>query len=128
MLGNNIAAPIITSAAAASFAENGTGTAYTVTGTDADAGTTLSYALGGTDAAKFAINASTGAVTFVTAPNFEAPTDAGGDKLDRDHERKGEDDRPQLVEAELGARLGIGRDSGRIIICGTGNNARAEQP
>ena len=50
-------------------------------GTDADPGTTLSYALGGMDAAKFVINASTGAVTFVTAPNFEAPTDAGGNNV-----------------------------------------------
>ena len=73
--------PVITSAATASFAENGTGTVYSATGSDADAGTTLSYALGGTDAAKFNINASTGAVTFVTAPNYEAPTDAGGDNV-----------------------------------------------
>ena len=74
-------APAISSGATASFAENGTGTAYTVTGTDADAGTTLSYALGGTDAAKFVINASSGAVTFVTVPNFGAPTDAGGNNV-----------------------------------------------
>ena len=73
--------PVVTSAATASFAENATGTVYTATGTDADAGTTLTYALGGTDAAKFNINASTGAVTFISAPNYEAPTDAGADNV-----------------------------------------------
>jgi methionine-rich copper-binding protein CopC len=69
--------PFITSAATASFAENGTGTVYTATATDADSGTTLTYSLGGTDVALFNINASTGVVTFKTAPNFESPADAG---------------------------------------------------
>ena len=60
-----------------SVAENSTAVT-TVTATDPDAGTTLSYSIvGGADAAKFSINASTGALAFVTAPNFEAPADAG---------------------------------------------------
>ena len=41
----------------------------------------LSYSLGGTDAALFNINATTGAVTFKAAPNFEVPTDAGGNNV-----------------------------------------------
>ena len=69
-------APSLTSGATANFAENGTGTVYTATATDPDASAALTYALGGTDAARFAINADTGAVTFAAAPNFEAPTDA----------------------------------------------------
>ncbi|MDD1457634.1 SBBP repeat-containing protein [Dolichospermum sp. ST_sed7] len=68
-------APTITSAATATFAENGTGTVYTVTGTDPDAGTILTYSISGTDANLFNINSSNGAVTFKTAPNFEAPGD-----------------------------------------------------
>ncbi|MDD1428653.1 VCBS domain-containing protein, partial [Dolichospermum sp. ST_sed9] len=68
-------APVITSAATATFAENGTGTVYTATATDVDAGTTLTYSLSGTDANLFNIN--NGAVTFKTAPNFEVPTDNG---------------------------------------------------
>jgi serralysin len=50
----------------------------TVTATDADLpAQTLSYSIvGGADAAKFSINASTGALSFVTAPDYEAPTDA----------------------------------------------------
>jgi hypothetical protein len=71
-------APSLTSGAASSFAENGTGTAYTVTGTDPDASTTLIYAIaGGVDKALFQIDSGTGVVTFVTAPNFEAPAHAG---------------------------------------------------
>ncbi|MBU6396014.1 MAG: choice-of-anchor I family protein [Sphingomonadales bacterium] len=78
-------APSITSngggdTAAISVAENTT-TVTTVQASDADAGTTLVYSLSGTDAALFDINASTGAVTFKSAPNFEAPTDAGGNNV-----------------------------------------------
>ena len=73
--------PSLTSGAAASFAENATGTVYTAAATDPDAGATLTYALAGTDAARFAINATSGAVTFATSPNFESPTDAGGNNV-----------------------------------------------
>ena len=46
--------------------------------TDAD-GDTLTYSIsGGADASKFTINSSTGVVSFVSAPDFEAPTDADG--------------------------------------------------
>jgi hypothetical protein len=49
----------------------------TATGTDPE-GTALTWAIsGGADAAKFAINSTTGVLTFVTAPDFEAPTDNG---------------------------------------------------
>jgi hypothetical protein len=70
-------APSITSGDTASFAENATGTVYTAIGTDPDAGTNLTYALGGTDADLFNINTDSGAMTFKAAPNFEAPADAG---------------------------------------------------
>ena len=74
-------APTITSAATKSFAENGTGTVYTATATDPDAGTTLTYSISGADAALFDINATTGVVTFKSAPNYEAPADAGGNNV-----------------------------------------------
>ncbi|MCA3281940.1 MAG: VCBS repeat-containing protein [Roseomonas sp.] len=73
-------APSVTSGGTASFAENGTGTAYQAVGSDPDAGTTLTWTLGGADAALFNIS-STGAVTFKAAPNFEAPADAGGNNV-----------------------------------------------
>ena len=70
-------APTVTSASSTTFAENATGTVYTVTGTDPDAGTTLSYSISGTDAALFDINSSTGAITFKASPNYESPSDIG---------------------------------------------------
>lgn len=73
-------APSITSAGSVSVAENIIGVAYTATATDAD-GNSLTYSLAGTDAGRFSINASTGAVSFTSAPDFEAPADANGDNI-----------------------------------------------
>jgi hypothetical protein len=43
-------------------------------------GDTLTYSItGGADAALFAIDSATGAVSFITPPDFEAPTDEDGD-------------------------------------------------
>jgi hypothetical protein len=73
-------APTITSdgggdTANVSVAENSTAVT-TVTANDQD-GNALSYALGGgVDQAKFQINSTTGALSFITAPNFEAPGSA----------------------------------------------------
>ena len=79
-------APTITSnsggaTAAISVAENTT-SVTTVTATDANAGQTLTYSIsGGADAAKFSINSSTGALSFASAPNYESPTDSGGNNV-----------------------------------------------
>jgi CSLREA domain-containing protein len=81
-------APVITSngggaAAAVSTAENATPVLATVTATDVDsapAGFTYGIA-GGADAARFVIDAVTGALRFAAAPNFEAPADAGADNV-----------------------------------------------
>jgi hypothetical protein len=78
-------APVITSnagGATASINVNENSTAVTtVTATDQDTpAQTLTYSLaGGADQGKFSINSSSGVLTFNTAPNFEAPTDTGGD-------------------------------------------------
>ena len=81
-------APIFTSGATASTAENvSTSTAvYTAQAPDADgtsANNTVTYSLaaGVNDNDLFNINSSTGAVTFKVSPNFEAPTDAGGNNV-----------------------------------------------
>ncbi|GAA4001641.1 cadherin domain-containing protein [Sphingomonas humi] len=69
--------PRITSAAAFSASENGLA-AGTVAASDVD-GDALTYSIaGGSDAALFAIDARTGALSFRNAPNFEAPGDADG--------------------------------------------------
>jgi Ca2+-binding RTX toxin-like protein len=79
-------APVITSngggaSGAISLAENLTAVT-TVTATDSDAGQTLSYVIsGGADAAKFAVNGTTGALSFITAPDFEAPADSGANNV-----------------------------------------------
>lgn len=78
--------PVITtngggSTAAVSVAENTTAVT-TVVATDADAGQTLTYAIAdGADGALFTINATTGALNFTTAPNFENPTDDGANNV-----------------------------------------------
>ncbi len=75
-------APVITSdgggaSASLNVAENSSAVT-TVTATDLD-GPSLTYSIsGGADAAKFTINASTGVLSFLAAPDYEAPTDAGG--------------------------------------------------
>jgi len=56
--------------ASLSVAEN-TAAVSNAAATDPDAGTTLTYSIGGTDASKFNINTSTGALSFKAAPNFE---------------------------------------------------------
>ncbi|MDV4169267.1 hypothetical protein [Rhodovulum sp. FJ3] len=71
--------PTFSSDTTASVIENQTA-AYTAVATDAD-GDAVTYSLSGTDAALFEIDSTTGAVTFVSAPDFEAPSDAGGDNV-----------------------------------------------
>jgi hypothetical protein len=67
--------------ASVSVAENQTAVTD-VDATDPDPGDTVTYSIsGGADAAAFAISSSSGVLTFVSAPNFEAPTDAGGNNV-----------------------------------------------
>ena len=79
-------APTITSnsggaTASISVAENSTAVT-TVTAADSDLpAQSLTYSLSGDDQAQFAIHPSTGVLTFASAPDFEAPTDAGGNNV-----------------------------------------------
>ncbi|WP_323755789.1 putative Ig domain-containing protein [Roseivirga sp.] len=74
---SDVTDPIITSATTATFTENGTGTAYTITATDDGA---ITYSLGtGNDEALFNVDATSGEVTFKSAPDFETPIDANTD-------------------------------------------------
>jgi hypothetical protein len=72
----------ITSVAGFNITENTTAVPP-ITSTDAALpAQTLSYSIsGGADAALFGINSSTGELIFLTAPDFEAPMDAGGDNI-----------------------------------------------
>jgi M6 family metalloprotease-like protein len=62
--------PVISSASSASVNENQT-SAITIVASDADANTTISYILSGTDASSFDINSTSGVVTFKIAPDYE---------------------------------------------------------
>jgi streptogramin lyase/ribosomal protein L27 len=74
---NDLYAPVFTSLTIASFAENGTGTAYLAVATD---GSAINYSLSqGDDNALFNIDGATGKVTFKASPNFEVKSDANTD-------------------------------------------------
>jgi hypothetical protein len=71
----NDGTPAITSAGAFTVAENQTavGTVVAADGDGTAANNTISYAIsGGADAARFAIDADTGALSFAAAPDYEA--------------------------------------------------------
>ncbi|MBW3595968.1 MAG: tandem-95 repeat protein, partial [Planctomycetes bacterium] len=82
----------------------------TIAATDADLpAQTLSYAIaGGADAALFALDAATGDLNFLTAPDLEAPADADGDNVYE-----------VTVQADDGAG---GTDSQTIFVAITGVN------
>ena len=58
--------------------ENNATAIFVVTATDPDANTTLVYSASGPDAGKFDLNASTGTLTFINPPDFEANASAAG--------------------------------------------------
>ena len=62
-------------------AENSSGTIYTATATDLDAGSVLSYSLSGADSSPLQIDASSGALAFRSSPDYEAPQDSNQDNL-----------------------------------------------
>lgn len=72
--------PVITSGAAVNYAENGTGVVYTATGTDPE-DESITWSIGGTDAALFEIDANSGELTFIIAPNYEVPNDDGANHI-----------------------------------------------
>jgi hypothetical protein len=72
--------PAFTSSGVASVPENTAGTVYTATASDPD-GDALTFSLaGGADAARFAISLA-GALSFLVAPDFENPADAGANNV-----------------------------------------------
>lgn len=76
--GGSGSAPVFTSSGSASVAENITGSVYTA----AASGTGVTYGVSGTgDSALFSINAATGALSFISPPNYEWPRDANRDNI-----------------------------------------------
>jgi VCBS repeat-containing protein len=77
-------APVFSSGSAVSVPENTSTTAVVYNaqaddGQGADVG--ISYSLGGADASRFAIDAVTGDVRFLSSPDFEAPADVGANNV-----------------------------------------------
>ncbi|NSX55223.1 ExeM/NucH family extracellular endonuclease [Parasulfitobacter algicola] len=74
-------APELTAVTAVSVAENGTVIDAQIAATDAE-GDAISFSIsGGADAALFQIDAASGTLTFINAPDFEAPGDTDGDNV-----------------------------------------------
>ena len=73
--------PTITSPDTAAIDENTTAV-ITVTADDPDVTDTIAFSItGGDDQALFSIDANTGALSFIDAPDYENPGDAGGDNI-----------------------------------------------
>lgn len=74
-------APVFTGSASVSVAENTTATGYVATATDAD-GNAVDFSLGGgADQSAFQIDSSSGALSFVTVPDYENPADNNRDNV-----------------------------------------------
>jgi Ca2+-binding RTX toxin-like protein len=73
--------PVLTAPATVEVPENTTVVTNEVSVEDPDAGTVLSFSLSGLDAAQFTFDPSGGVLSFLTPPNFEAPTDVGSDNV-----------------------------------------------
>ena len=94
------ATPVIDSDTNSDPAENATGTAYQATATVVGTGT-VAWSISGTDAALFHVNSSTGAVTFVMAPDYEEP---------------GDDDHDNVYDITVTATVGARSDSQAVFI------------
>lgn len=74
-------APIWSSGTTGSAPENQTGTGYTAAATDPESAAVTYSIAGGADQARFSINSTSGVLSFVTAPDFELPSDNGGNNV-----------------------------------------------
>lgn len=93
-------APVISGPAAPTVAENSSPVA-TYSATDVD-GDTLSFAIsGGADELLFNLDAATGALSFVSAPDYEGPSDTNADNV---------------YEVELQATDGILSDTQTVLV------------
>ena len=75
----NYSPEITNTSASISVQENQT-SAFTVTASDAD-GDSLIFSISGTDSSLFSIEETSGIVAFITAPDYEAPSDENSDNV-----------------------------------------------
>ena len=74
-------APIFSSLSTANVHDNITTSTVVYDAQTTEGDTGMSYSISGADMSLFALNATTGAVTFVTAPNVTTPTDTGANNV-----------------------------------------------
>ena len=60
-------------------------------------------------------------------PRAGDPADLRGDLLDRDHQRKAEDEGPRQTITKLGADLAVGADPAGIVVGRARDQARPER-
>ena len=72
--------PEITNASANISVQENQTSAFTVTASDAD-GDALTFSISGTDSSLFTIGETSGIVAFITAPDYEAPSDENTDNV-----------------------------------------------
>jgi len=81
LLGNLNESPSIEQNLSFSLLENDNTTIFQISANDPDIGSTLLYSLSGPDADQFLLNASTGELSFVQTPDFEAMGSSTGNNL-----------------------------------------------
>ncbi|MBC6400104.1 MAG: cadherin domain-containing protein, partial [Ekhidna sp.] len=112
-------APVITSASTASVQENST-IVLTVAATDDDGTASIMYAVsGGADMSSFSIGASSGSLTFQSAPDYENPGDAGTDntyeEVAPDFEAPGDANTDNVYEVQVTASDGTNTSNPQTI-------------
>lgn len=74
-------APVFSSSASVSIAENSVGVIYTANASDGNGDTVTISIAGGPDAGVVTLNASSGGMSFTASVDFENPSDANGDNV-----------------------------------------------
>ena len=74
-------APSFSGSTSFSVVENNQTAVFLLSASDLDTDDILSFSISGPDAAKFSVNAATGGISFLQAPDFEANGSVAGDNL-----------------------------------------------
>ena len=73
--------PVLPQSFSFTLSENNGSSVFLVSASDPDSGSNLIYSLSGPDAGQFMINASTGELSFIQPPDYEAMGSSAGDNL-----------------------------------------------
>lgn len=145
--GSSNRAPVISGGnQTVSVAENSSGTLFTATATDAD-GDTITFSLSGGDAGLFTVTSS-GAVSFLSSPNYDLPTDDNSDnvysfnvvvsdgkasssiaaQVTVTNDREGISVKRLSQSVSAGAVVGLNNQSGKLFVVGQDGNMSLLDP